>query len=74
MRYPKTDDQLRAGIISAGGLNDVHELEERADRDSINDRAEYREGLETLARKYGVDRMEEIPSRSRTTVPPYGPG
>lgn len=73
MQYPRSNDQLRAAIIAAGGLDAIHVLECEVSRDSAPDRGTYRDDLEAMAEIYGVDRCEDIPSAARAAVLPYGP-
>ena len=71
-QYPRTDGQLRAGIIGKGGMDDIHVLEAEHPRDDINHRQAYRCGLERLASQHGIERTEQLPSRDRADVLPYG--
>jgi hypothetical protein len=73
MRYPLTDDAIRASLIAAGALDAVHALEAVVSRDSIQDRREYRAGLEALAREHGLSTSMEIPAPGYRAPLPYGP-
>ncbi len=73
-QYPRTDNQLRAALIAAGALDEVHFLEAEHSREDIAHRQGYRAGLEALAARHGIERTEQLPSRQRADVLPYGSG
>lgn len=73
MKYPKTDNQLRAEIIRNGGHDDIMDLEEVVSRDKLTQRGNYRSRLEALAEMRDMPTSEGLPSTDRTKVLPYGP-
>ena len=68
----KSDDELRAEVIAAGALDEIHALEARLDRDDLGDRAAYRHALEALATAHGIERRVPV-AHPHKPAPPYGP-
>ena len=60
MTYARTDAMLRADLIKVA-MEHVWDIESTLDRDSLNDRTEYRAALESLANQHRVPLRSEVP-------------